>query len=62
MVTPKGGGETAMKDPHTQQVTQVPLLDVNRGNQLDAQAIQDANKGVPDSGRFLFGPDCLYLD
>jgi len=51
-----------MKDPHTQQVTQVPLLDVNRGNQLDAQAIQDAIKGVTDSGRFLFGPDCQKLE
>ena len=45
-----------MNELHTQQVTQVPLLDVNRGNQLDAQAIQDAIKGVTDSGRFLFAP------
>jgi dTDP-4-amino-4,6-dideoxygalactose transaminase len=51
-----------MNELHTQQVTQVPLLDVNRGNQLDAQAIQDAIKGVTDSGRFLFGPDCQKLE
>ena len=51
-----------MTESQLQRVTRVPLLDVNRGNQLDAQAIQDAIQRVNESGRFLFGPDCQQLE
>lgn len=50
--TPRGG-ETPVA---------VPLLDVNRGNQLLRKEILQAITNVVDSGRFLHGPDVKRLE
>lgn len=47
------GGETAAA---------VPLLDINRGNQLLRKEILQAIVNVVDSGRFLHGPDVGRLE
>ena len=41
--------------------TQVPLLDVNRGNQALHAEIMEAIESVVTSGRFLHGPDGRLL-
>ena len=51
-----------MSELHRERITGVPLLDVNRGNELDSVEIQAAIQRVTDSGRFLFGPDCKQLE
>ncbi len=40
----------------------VPLLDVNRGNQMLRNEILEAIARVVDSGRFLHGPDVARLE
>lgn len=42
--------------------TSVPLLDINRGNQLMRNEILEAITQVVDSGRFLHGPDVARLE
>lgn len=45
-----------------QDVTRVPLLDVNRDNAPLRDEFIEALTGVVDSGRFLFGPDVVELE
>ena len=53
-------------DPTTTNSTiplsNVPLLDVGRGNQPIEQEILDAIQDVCSSGRFLHGPQCRELE
>ena len=51
-----------MSELHQEQITGVPLLDVNRANDRISTEIQSAIRRVTDSGRFLFGPDCEQLE
>ncbi len=44
------------------KVTNVPLLDVNRGNAPLREEFIEALTKVVDSGRFLFGPDVQQLE
>lgn len=46
----------------SRKVTNVPLLDVNRGNAPLREEFIEALTKVVDSGRFLFGPDVQQLE
>ena len=48
--------------PRVETPASVPLLDVNRGNQLLRKEILQAIANVVDSGRFLHGPDVTRLE
>ena len=44
-----------------QNPNNVPLLDINRSNQIHRDEFIEALTEVVDSGRFLFGPDVVAL-
>lgn len=51
-----------MSQTQTQSISNVPLLDVGRGNAPLRQEFIDALAAVIDSGKFLFGPDVSELE
>ncbi|RCS52635.1 DegT/DnrJ/EryC1/StrS family aminotransferase [Bremerella cremea] len=53
---------TANKGPASTGVSQVPLLDIGRGNAPLKEEFMAAFESVLDSGRFLFGPDVFELE
>ncbi len=48
--------------PHQTPSTQVPLLDVNRGNQPHLPAILEKLEQICQSGQFIGGPHCQELE
>ena len=48
--------------PMVQNPNNVPLLDINRSNQIHRDEFIEALTEVVDSGRFLFGPDVVALE